>query len=188
MRPRVSSGKRINHPLLKVECDDPKQSTYWIKFAILVAGQYVGRCALDNEELVSAAMEGVCEAMPKLDLDRNPRAFVRERVHKAISMAIEYADTIRVPHTSEARDEDFVPIARVDMPDISSPEGEVMELLEEILACCSNDVEREIILGRARSLSDRDLGRMHGFSHQTIWVMRKEIEALYEQRAMGQRI
>lgn len=185
MRPRVSNGKRINHPLLKVKCDDPKQSTYWIKFAILVAGQYVGRCTLDNEELVSAAMEGVCEAMPKLDLDRNPLAFVREKVHKAISMAIEYASMIRVPHTSEDRDETLVRPAQVEMSDVASPEGEIMELLEEILACCSSELEREIILGRARGLSDRELGKLHYFSHQTIWVMRKEVEERYVERTMG---
>jgi len=174
--------------LLKVTSDNPNDAQHWCKFAILIASQYAGRTALDTDELVSAAMEGVVVALKK-EATSDRRAQVRLEIHKAISTAIEYSEPVRVPHTSDDRitgdAQQFVPRSRMEMPDIASAEAECMELLEEILACCSSELERDIVIERARGLSDSEIATMHGYSRKTIWIIRKEIEARYEQRSVG---
>lgn len=187
---RILNGRtsRINHPLLKVTCDDSNDARHWCKFAILIASQYTGRTSLDTDELVSAAMEGVAVALKK-EANTDRRAQVRLEIHKAISTAIEYAEPIRVPHSSDDRlgehEQQFVPRSRVEMPDVAGQEVRCMELVEEILACCSSDLERDIVIERARGMSDSDIAKLHGYSRQTIWILRKEIEARYEQRSVG---
>lgn len=182
---RILRGRtsRINHPLLNVKCDDPSDPRHWCRFAILIASQYVGRTALESDELVSAAMEGVAVAFKK-EANSDRRAQVRLEVHKAISMAIEYSDMVRIPHSSAdnlSEDEQrFVPHNRVQMPDVCAPAE--AECMEEILACCSSELERDIVIERARGMSDSEIATLHGFSRQTIWILRKEIEDRYEHR------
>lgn len=152
---------------------DPDDATHWIPLAMSIGGAYVGRTPLDKDELVSAALEGICEAVKK-PVESNRKALVRDSVHNAISRAIQEAELVRTPRMEKWR-KGIGPLAIEELTeDPITPPDTAWELLDDILALCS-DRERAIVELRVQGHSDANIAEMIGLSRTTVFVIRKGI-------------
>ncbi len=177
-------GRHFDHPLWPIKFngpdDDPRT---WIRLALTIVSYYVGKVKIDSDELVSAALEGVMNAC-KRDNVLVMSAYVSRCIHTSIAQSITESSVIRIPHRTYTYS-GTKPPRQVHLLDVRIPSNENHDLYEEILHCCENETEREIVRLRSMKMVDAEIGEILGFSTQWIHILRKKIEERYEYRRMG---
>lgn len=206
-------GRAIQHPFYKLELPDAiaeeekPELILEIRAGNVAAAHYVilshvrmmlsivGRymACLDNQsksdDLVSAAVEGLCHAVGKIKEDGLPHdnltGYLVETMHTYISTAIERFPTVRVPGRSKRRHQKFLPTPvtseltdavieqHFDRRINSSSQMEADEMVEKIV---QSPRERAIIEYRIEGYKDAEIAKLIGLGTTTVFVIRNTLQ------------
>lgn len=163
-----------------------------VRLAMQIVGRYLavlGRNDKWADELVSAAMEGLVDAVEKVVAGQmehdNLTGYIVAYIHRYISQVLERRPIVRVPRQTnfdrKAAGLEPLRMQRVgltDVPteDIGHLDIEIKELLEKAV---QNDQDRQVLELRQAGKTDTEIADELDLSRTTVFVIRKGIETRF---------
>jgi DNA-directed RNA polymerase specialized sigma subunit len=148
--------------------------------------------AFYRDDMIGAALVGLCEAvdsMQKRGRIRSPKptGYITKTIDQHIQVVVDESNTIVVPSKAQQRARaKGTPIQppRVVSEKAAASVGDPSQrdkiagddLHEEILTCCLDDVDRQIVTMRKENLTDIHIGGVLGISQPKVLRRRKAIE------------
>jgi DNA-directed RNA polymerase specialized sigma24 family protein len=133
-----------------------------------------------SEDLEAAGMLAAVEVLRKRDLSKidNLEAYLYRAATHAMSEAVAKEDPIANQTKVEGLNREYVAIER-QAPD----ELAVVDLLEEIYACCEDEIDRTIIHWRSLSHTDEEIAEELGLGLSWVNERRTNIEERFNARS-----
>lgn len=160
--------------------------------------QQFPQCKHLKDDLLSQGYVGLVTAVNNMVgghiEEPNPTGFMSLHIHHEIGELLDYESAIRVPKRSFLRkkkaDPDFeVPTkeASVDAQYTLERDGlvdprSIVDLEDELEACCESDVEKQIVRHRREGRKDDEIATILGLPKSTTYVMRRGIYARFLER------
>lgn len=162
-----------------------------LRLALGIVGRYM--MVIENQtksdDLVSAAVEGLCEGVNKIRHEGLPHTnlsgFLAEYIHRFISDYLDKFSTVRVPGRTRRRlGTEFHAPATIELNsslidknlEIRLHDLEEIEVRELIDKISENDLDRKIIALRMEGHKDDAIGLQLGVSKTTVYLIRRDIE------------
>jgi DNA-directed RNA polymerase specialized sigma subunit len=146
-----------------------------------------------RDDMISAGLVGLCEAidtMQKKGAIRNPKptGYIARTIDQHIVRLADEANTIVVSYKAQERaraeGKPILPPRLVSDKVLLGVDDSVFrdrnatkELQDEILACCHNAIERQIVMMRSEGYTDAQIGDVLNLSDTTISSRRKAIHS-----------
>lgn len=173
-----------------------------VRLAMQIVGRYLSVLRSDKwaDDLVSAAMEGIGDALVKIVAGEmthtNLTGYITSYVHRYISRALECRPIVRVPRiTNFDRKAAGLEPLRMDRVGFSHPsiigcvskdlgqfDVEIREIIEKVV---ENDQERQILELRQAGKTDAEIADQLDLSKTTVFVIRKGIETRFLELFLG---
>lgn len=156
------------------------------------------QCSHLRDDLLAQGYVGLTEAVNNMvgqvcD-DPNPTGLMSLHIHYSMGELLDYESAIRIPvrtfHRKKCNgNEPSVPTkeASICSEYVFEKEGQrdprsLTDLKDEILGCCENDIEKQIVGLRANGRSDADIAAILGIPKTTTYMMRRGIYARFLER------
>lgn len=191
------------YPLVKAGDQGAREKMILANMAMVTCkvGAYLDQfphCSHLREDLLSQGYAGLTEAVNNMvgqviD-DPNPTGFMSLHIHHALGELLEQESAIRIPkrtlvHKKANGNELRVPAKEASLTAEHVFEREAQrdprsmtDLMDEILGCCENDTEKQIVNLRSEGRSDADIAAMLGIPKTTTYMMRRGIYARFLER------
>lgn len=162
-----------------------------VRLALNIVGRYM--VVIDNtsrsDDLVSAAVEGLCHGVNKIREEGLPHVnltgYLTENIHRFVSEHLEHFPVVRVPARTKRRHKgkvlqpatceltEAVIEKQFDKKSKMISKIELDEILEKVI---QSPMEREIIELRMEGRRDDEVASLVGLSKTTVFLIRRELE------------
>ena len=149
-----------------------------------------------RDDMISAGLLGLCGAVDRMRKKgpvKNPKptGCIAKAIDRHVSHAVDESNTIVVPNRvqqlARAEGEPITPPrivpdkALIGLSESSSRDRkETLELTEDVLACCRNDVERRVVSMRVDGHTDAEIEKALNLTH--VSRLRREIFKRFNER------
>lgn len=150
--------------------------------ALLIAGYYIQRGG-DIEEVVSAAMLGLCTAVNEVKKDDfendNPRGYIVSFIHQYCFAVVQNDTLIPTPRYARTvlRKKQIYTCPLIDASDGTNDDFDIIEFDEIMEKIVESELEREVYTYRRVGYKDGEIATLLGISRSTITRVRS---TLYE--------